>query len=141
MDADGDTNDEARENVDPAPAASGGEPALLPRLRVLCGAEIALGPGKARLLETIAELGSLSAAARRLDMSYMRAWRLVHTMNACFREPLVELSRGGREQGGAALTATGWRALELYREVERRCLAAVAEPWAELVALLLPPGP
>ena len=69
-------------------------------------------------------------------MSYMRAWRLVHTMNACFREPLVELSRGGREQGGASLTATGRRALELYQEMERRSRAAIAEPWAELAELL-----
>lgn len=113
--------------------------AVLPRLRVLCGAEIALGPGKARLLQGIAELGSLSAAARALDMSYMRAWRLVHTMNACFREPLVELSRGGREQGGAALTATGAKALSLYREMEQRSREAIAAPWAELEALLAGP--
>lgn len=113
---------------------------VLPRLRVLCGAEIALGPGKARLLHGIAELGSLSAAARALDMSYMRAWRLVHTMNACFREPLVELSRGGREQGGAALTATGTKVLALYREMERRSRGAIAAPWAELEALLALPA-
>ncbi len=112
----------------------------MPRLRVLCGAEIALGPGKARLLQGIAEMGSLSAAARALDMSYMRAWRLVHTMNACFREPLVEMSRGGREQGGAALTAAGLRVLELYREMERRSRLAIAEPWSELAALLAEPA-
>lgn len=108
---------------------------------MLCGAEIALGPGKARLLQGIAELGSLSAAARELDMSYMRAWRLVHTMNACFREPLVEMSRGGREQGGALLTITGVKALALYREMERRSREAIAAPWTELEGLLaLPPG-
>jgi molybdate transport system regulatory protein len=121
-----------QENSPPAAPAT----AVLPRLRVLAGAEIALGPGKARLLQEIAELGSLSAAARRLDMSYMRAWRLVHTMNACFREPLVEMSRGGREQGGAALTATGAMVLELYREMERRSREAIAAPWSELEALL-----
>jgi molybdate transport system regulatory protein len=114
--------------------------AVLPRLRVLCGGEIALGPGKARLLQGIADLGSLSAAARALDMSYMRAWRLVHTMNACFREPLVELSRGGREQGGATLTATGSRVLELYREMERRSREAIGGPWSELSALLAQPA-
>lgn len=117
---------------------SGPPAAVMPRLRVLCGPEIALGPGKARLLQGIAEMGSLSAAARELDMSYMRAWRLVHTMNACFREPLVELSRGGREQGGATLTATGSRALELYREMERRSREAIDGPWRELAALLAP---
>jgi molybdate transport system regulatory protein len=114
--------------------------AVLPRLRVLWGAEIALGPGKARLLQGIADLGSLSAAARELDMSYMRAWRLVHTMNACFREPLVELSRGGREQGGATLSATGSRVLELYREMERRSREAIGGPFSELSALLAKPS-
>ncbi len=109
---------------------------MLPRLRVLCGAEIALGPGKARLLQGIADLGSLSAAARELDMSYMRAWRLVHTMNACFRAPLVELSRGGREQGGALLTPTGLRVLALYREMELRSRDAIDLPWRELATLL-----
>jgi molybdate transport system regulatory protein len=106
----------------------------------LCGGEIALGPGKARLLQGIADLGSLSAAARALDMSYMRAWRLVHTMNAGFREPLVELSRGGREQGGATLTATGSRVLELYREMERRSREAIGGPWSDLSALLAQPA-
>lgn len=125
---------------DSTPAkATGGEVAVVPRLRVLCGAEIALGPGKARLLQAISELGSLSAAARELDMSYMRAWRLVHTMNACFREPLVELSRGGREQGGATLTVSGLQALALYREMERLSREAIANPWNELAALLAPP--
>lgn len=114
--------------------------AIHPRLRVLLADEIALGPGKARLLQGIAAQGSLAGAAKALGMSYMRAWRLVHTMNDCFREPLVELSRGGREQGGATLTATGVRVLELYREMERRCLEATAEPWSELRGLLAEGG-
>lgn len=109
---------------------------VLPRLRVFNGPEIALGPGKARLLRGIAATGSLSAAARELGMSYMRAWRLVHTMNSCFREPLVELSRGGREQGGAQLSTTGRRVLELYQEMEKLCRAAIAAPRAELEGLL-----
>lgn len=125
----------------PAEVAASQAVEILPRLRILYGAEIALGPGKARLLQAIADLGSLSAAARELDMSYMRAWRLVHTMNACFREPLVELSRGGREQGGAILTPTGIQALALYREMERRSREAIAAPWGELAALLAPPAP
>jgi hypothetical protein len=60
-----------------------------PRIRVRRGDEIALGPGKVALLEAIHSGGSLTVAARGLGMSYMRAWKLVQTMNACFREPLV----------------------------------------------------
>src|ERR1700724_2871182 len=48
-----------------------------PRIRVLCGGEIALGPGKVALLEAIHASASLTAAARLLGMSYMRAWKLV----------------------------------------------------------------
>ena len=58
------------------------------RLHVLHRSEIALGPGKAELLEGIDELDSI-AAAGRMGMTYRRAWLLVETMNRCFREPLV----------------------------------------------------
>jgi molybdate transport system regulatory protein len=88
-----------------------------------------LGPGKADLLEQIAASGSIRKAAAKLDMSYMRAWSLVKTMNRCFREPLVESQRGGKEQGGARLTDCGRRMLELYREMEAAALQATAESW------------
>ncbi len=99
---------------------------------------------RARAGQGAAAAGDLGAGlafrgGAELDMSYMRAWRLVHTMNACFAEPLVELSRGGREQGGAILTPTGVHALSLYREMERLCREAIATPWKELASLLAPP--
>lgn len=46
-----------------------------PRLRILLGEAITLGPGKADLLEAIGRTGSISAAAREMGMSYLRAWR------------------------------------------------------------------
>jgi len=107
-----------------------------PRLRVLRGGEIALGPGKVELLATIADLGCLAEAARTLGMSYMRAWRLIQTMNACFREPLVSTRRGGTLHGGAALTATGRQVLALYRRMEQTSLEAIAATWDELRAYL-----
>jgi len=72
-----------------------------PRLRILLGAEIAIGPGKADLLEAIARSGSISAAGRELGMSYRRAWNLVEVMNRSFRAPLVETLTGGAGGGGA----------------------------------------
>jgi molybdate transport system regulatory protein len=107
-------------------------PTLRPRLRVQCGGETALGPGKADLLDQIDRAGSLAAAAAAMDMSYMRAWTLVKTMNACFREPLVALSRGGPAKGGAALTPAGREVLALYRAMETAALAAADEVWREL---------
>ena len=97
---------------------------LRPRLRVLRGNLIVLGPGKADLLARIAERGSLRQAAADLGMSYMRAWKLVQAMNEAFREPLVETARGGSRHGSASLSKSGTAALAAYREMERRSLAA-----------------
>jgi molybdate transport system regulatory protein len=74
---------------------------ITPRIRILRGKAIALGPGKADLLALIAETGSINSAAKRMKMSYMRAWLLVKVMNDCFRAPLVRTVRGGAEKGGA----------------------------------------
>lgn len=81
------------------------------------------GPGKAKLLEAIDRTGSISAAGREMGMSYKRAWMLVEEMNAMFRQPLVESSRGGPGGGGALLTETGLRVVDHYRRIE----AAAAE--------------
>jgi molybdate transport system regulatory protein len=95
------------------------------RLRLMLGEEIALGPGKAELLEAIGACGSISAAAKSLDMSYRRAWLLVETMNACFDTPLVSSAKGGKGGGGAAVTAEGQRLLAAFREMEREVLQLV----------------
>jgi len=99
-------------------------PAVHPRFRVVCGKEIAFGPGKADLLELIAETGSIGKAASRMKMSYMRAWSLVQTMNHCFKKPLVLATHGGEGGGGAELTETGRQILALYRQLEIKSLAA-----------------
>lgn len=71
-----------------------------------------------------------------MGMSYMRAWKLIQTMNRCFREPLVNAVRGGRVHGGAALTRTGREALELYRGMESDCCRVTASRWKKLKRLL-----
>jgi molybdate transport system regulatory protein len=103
-----------------------------PRIRVRHGDEIALGPGKVDLLEAIEKAGTLAEAARSLGMSYMRAWHLLQTMNACFKEPLVHTSRGGAERGGAHLTETGQAVLAAYRRMEAECLRALEPTWQEM---------
>ncbi len=85
------------------------------KLQLYCGDEIAMGPGKADLLDAIAREGSISAAGRALGMSYRRAWLLVDTMNRCFEKPLVETHPGGGKQAGARLTPEGQAALAAYR--------------------------
>lgn len=102
----------------------------------MIGREIALGPGKADLLERIASTGSIRQAALELKMSYMRAWSLVRTMNNSFKSPLVEVNRGGRAQGGAILTKVGVRVLQIYRVMEAKSRAAVDPDWQRLIQLM-----
>lgn len=111
--------------ADPSRNAANNEPT--PRLRVLLGEAIAIGPGKARLLETIRDTGSISAAARDMGMSYRRAWKLVDTMNQCFCEPLVETARGGTRGGGAQITPLGEDVLARYRRMEERAAEAIRD--------------
>lgn len=107
-------------------------PVLKPRIRVVVGGDIALGPGKVELLAYIAETGSIAEAAKRMEMSYMRAWTLVRQMERCFTGPLIERQRGGATRGGAQLTPLGTRVLELYQQMETEALRAMAKSWREL---------
>ena len=111
-------------------------PALHPRFRIVCGKEIAFGPGKADLLELIAETGSIGKAASRMKMSYMRAWTLVQTMNHCFKQPLVLATHGGEGGGGAELTATGKKILALYRQLETKASVATRATSKQILSLL-----
>ncbi len=94
------------------------------KLQLYCGDEIAMGPGKAALLQAIQKTGSISAAGRELGMSYRRAWLLVDTMNRCFAAPLVEAQSGS----GARVTAAGEAALADYLALAERTEHAAAGP-------------
>jgi molybdate transport system regulatory protein len=83
-----------------------------------------IGPGKIALLEAIQSTGSISAAARRIGMSYRRAWLLVEEINRTLRKPAVEAETGGRQGGGAVVTRTGERIIKLYRGIEEQAQAA-----------------
>lgn len=109
---------------------------LQPRLRVIWGSDIALGPGKVDLLRHLQETHSITDAAARMHMSYMRAWTLIRTMNACFQAPLVTTRRGGARRGGADLTPTGRTVLVLYERLEAQTHAATARTRRRLLSLL-----
>lgn len=104
-------------------------------LRLYYG-KLVFGPGKADLLQAISEEGSISAAGRRMGMSYKRAWSLVEEMNDAFAEPLVLSARGGAHGGGAQLTATGQAVLAEYRALLARLLADGAGEIAAIGARL-----
>lgn len=94
-------------------------PSLKIKIQLYCGDEIAMGPGKADLLDAIAREGSISAAGRALGMSYRRTWLLVDVMNRCWDGPLVETAAGGSHGGGAKVTQLGRDVLARYRDLQR----------------------
>jgi molybdate transport system regulatory protein len=106
------------------------------RLRIVLGPEVAIGPGKADLLDGIRETGSIAASGRRMDMSYKRAWLLVEAMNEQFKGPLVVKEKGGVPVGGARLTDLGARVLALYRRMQLRAEVAIGPQLDELQELL-----
>lgn len=95
-------------------------------LRVLGSGAPAMGPGKAELIERIAQSGSISAAAREMGMSYRRAWQLVEALNAAYREPVVRTATGGQRGGGATVTPYGRRLAAQFRAMEEKASAAIA---------------
>jgi len=112
------------------------QPELRPRFRITRGMKIAFGPGKADLLEGIVKTGSIGKAAKRMGMSYMRAWSLIQEMNKCFKQPVIVSVRGGHEHGGAELTPAGRRVLASYREMEKAALIAARTDWRALRKML-----
>lgn len=87
----------------------------------------AIGPGKIQLLELIDQTGSISAAARAMNMSYRRAWLLVDDLNHIFKAAVVVTHPGGGSHSGARLTASGLRLVASYREMEMKAHTAVAK--------------
>ncbi|GAN64328.1 LysR family transcriptional regulator [Acetobacter indonesiensis NRIC 0313] len=107
-------------------------------LRVDADGKAALGHGKIRLLEKLAETGSISAAGRAMGMSYRRTWLLVDSLNHLFKTPVVATRPGGG--GGAFLTETGEALVKLYRDIEQEAAQATAADLDRLEALLAPAG-
>jgi molybdate transport system regulatory protein len=91
-----------------------------------------LGPGKVMLLERIAASGSISAAARSMNMSYKHAWDLIEEMNVLFGKQLISTQTGGKDGGGARLTEMGEAVVTRFRAIES---AAAKAARAQMEAL------
>lgn len=127
---------EAGTRTPPRPAAGRPEPVLRFRIRITVGDVIAVGPGKIALLEAIDQAGSITGAAKRLDMSYRRAWILLDEMNRSLRHPVVDSAKGGADGGGSALTDAGRQLITLYRHIEQTAAAACRDDIRKLMAML-----
>jgi|SRR5271155_5277950 len=88
--------------------------------------KLAIGPGKVALLEAIALTGSITSSAKKLGMSYRRAWLLVDETNRCLVRPAVQTAAGGQRGGGTSLTPVGVELIRRYRALERQIGVAVA---------------
>ena len=111
---------------------SSSPPAARLQIRVALDSGLVVGPGKVELLEHIRDTGSISAAGRRMRMSYRRAWDLVDAMNRHFASPVVETATGGAGGGGARLTGMGEDVIAHYRRIQARATETVG---AEMAAL------
>ena len=106
------------------------------RMRIMSGDVIAIGPGKIALLEAVDRTGSITSAAKQLDMSYRRAWLLIDEINRCLSEPAVDSEKGGQRGGGTALTDTGRRLIAIYRRIETSATARCRSDIKQLVGML-----
>lgn len=84
------------------------------------GQERFFGIGRMQLLEGIQRTGSINQAAKAMNMSYKRAWDLVHSMNKQAPTPLVATQTGGEHGGGAVVTDEGQKYLAYYRGLQER---------------------
>lgn len=103
-----------------------------PRLRILMGDGLVLGPGKVDLIEAIDRTGSISAAGRALGMSYRRAWLLADALNRMFAQPVVAASQGGAHGGGAVVTEYGRAVAAAYRRIEERTDRTIKKEFSRL---------
>lgn len=91
------------------------------RIWIESGDNILLGPGRVALLKAISNSGSLSNAARSLDMSYKKAWSLIDAVNKSAPLPVVIKTTGGKNGGGSALTSYGKKLIAQYDRAIAHC--------------------
>lgn len=107
------------------------------RFQLRVDSETRIGPGKISILEAIARVGSISAAAREQEMTYRRAWELIDHMNKAFGQPLVVGHTGSA--GGASLTELGAEVVRRYRLIEQLAQEAAGPHLAALDAAVVAP--
>lgn len=111
------------------------------KAQIYLGEHIAIGPGKADLLDAVRDTGSIAAAGRRLGISYRRTRDMIDTLNRCWGSPVVETARGGSSGGGSRLTQRGNEVLAAYRALEAALGQAAEGPVAALLGMLEEFGP
>jgi len=91
-----------------------------------------VGLERVALIEAVDELGSITAAAKRLGLSYKGAWDIVQGLNNLFETPLIAAAPGGRSGGAAVVTDRGREVAGAFRRVQGEMDAALAKLEASL---------
>ena len=78
------------------------------------------GPGPLELLEKIEETGSISNAAKAMNMSYKKAWELINHLNTQTSFPVVVPQAGGEKGGGSTLTTEAFELIKYYKALRKR---------------------
>jgi molybdate transport system regulatory protein len=86
-----------------------------------------LNPTKVALLKEIVLSGSLSAAAKKVGISYQHAWTMISEMNRNAPEPLVIKQRGGKNGGGAEMSEYGLRIMSEYQLINETVVRTISQ--------------
>jgi molybdate transport system regulatory protein len=78
--------------------------------------QVVLSSWRVQLLEAIAETGSISAAAEKMNISYRRAWEKIHESEERLGQKLVETQTGGSGGGGSQLTQAAEGYIRRFQE-------------------------
>lgn len=82
---------------------------------------VLLGEGRMHLLKAIDETGSLSKAAKSLNLSYKKAWQLLDSVNKSAKKPVTINSIGGKSGGGTTLTSYGKKLISTFDDINKNC--------------------
>lgn len=96
---------------------------------------VLLGEGRVQLLKAIQKTGSLSKAAKSLNISYKKAWNLIDSVNKSAKRPVTINSIGGTGGGGAELTDYGISLINAFDEINKNCWAFLDEQLEKIKVL------
>ena len=109
---------EMKAHLDSIPVPTDADLSLKALLLFRKGSDPQIGESRIRLLEQIDALGSISAAAKAIGLSYKGAWDAVQALNNLSAKPLVLTQSGGRAGGVATVTAQGQALIKAYDALE-----------------------
>ena len=91
------------------------------RIWIEIDGNVLLGEGRVRLLKAIEKTGSLSKAAKSINISYKKAWTLIDAVNKSAKKPVTETCIGGKGGGGATLTSYGKNLVDAFEDINKNC--------------------